>query len=399
MFYRLEKVPALSWSNSAMNSLYRFLIWPCVIAAAIVTATSPASSAPAIFHFAHVPATSDGGSSQTFDAGVVSQASSPRISHRFIIENESEHPVTLARIITSGTGVSAAIDNDAQIAGFAIAAGDLVGVTLTVTVPMKEQDLAGKAEVYITGQPAPAASLTITATSSRGYALLTKNVNFGAVKVGASVARPVHLLVTSQLLASRNYPVVVSADPDIRIDPPGPPIDPEGVKGVKVPAWMGKGTRMLTFTAVFSPLALAEDKQRQLWLTPSNRSIAENAEPHLSILGHGSAIGEISIERVKIDFGQKVRGTDWSEWALISASSSSVFKELRFNPGSVYLQLNLVDPATHLSLAEAQKIGPNSKFLQVILSAVAPIGKIEATINVRAPSGQTYSLPVRPRTV
>ncbi|HEY3331836.1 MAG TPA: hypothetical protein VGK19_17525 [Capsulimonadaceae bacterium] len=359
-----------------------------------VPAAPVAPASPAPIRLSLVPAPADGGFVAVFDAGIVSPAGDPEITHRFIVQNESSHALTFARLAPIGVGVSAALDNNVEAPGFELGAGDLVGITVTMKVPTKQLPFSGSIEVLLKGQKEPAAVLRIDGTSSKGYALATRNIHFGSVKVGATMTRPIYLLVSPTLLASGKYPVVVSADPEVRVFAPDEDVDPATIKGLNVPATLGAGARLLVWRATFYPKAVSAERVHQLWLAPADRSVDENADPHISIEARAVATGEITIERGSVDFGDRVRGTDWSEWALLRGSNPSVFADLLFDPGSNYLQLDLVDPAKHVSIAEAQKMGPNVRYLQIILSAVAPLGKLQTTITVTTGSGQTFTLPV-----
>ncbi len=352
----------------------------------------PALAGP--FKFTSVPAPSSIGAPIVFDAGTVSATASPTVDHRFILENAGSLPATLASIAPKGAGTTARLDNNAAPSSITLAPGDLIGVTVSVPVPTRAEAFSGSADVFIAGQKEPAATLRIDGMSSKGFALLTKRLRFGAVKVGATVTRPVYLVVSPYVLASGNVPVVVSTDPEVRMTAPREDVDPASVKGITVPAVFNADARLLVWQATFAPQSVAPEKSRALWLAPADRSIDDNADPHIAIEGIGSADPEISFSPDTLGYGDRVRGSDWSEWVQINASNPTVFSTLRFDSGSLFLQLDLVDPAKHVTMEQAQKLGPNVRYLQVILSAVAPLGKLTTKVTVTTGSGQIVTLPV-----
>jgi hypothetical protein len=166
------------------------------------------------------------------------------------------------------------------------------------------------------------------------------------------------------------------------------------VKGVTVPEALGPGARLMVWQATYQPKSVGAESTHTVWLAPSDRSLADTADPHIGIDAIGSADPEISFGMDSLNFGDRVRGTDWNEWVPIIASNPGVFSGLRFDSGSLFLQLDLVDPAKHVSIEQAQKLGPNVRYLQVILSAVAPLGKLTTKVTVTTESGQQLTLPV-----
>ena len=151
------------------------------------------------------------------DFGVVDPLSTPRLSQVFMLQNDGKTPLVIERLQSSCGCTRAFLGKEGNTTSKTLASGETVEVRVAVDVTHFQGAILKHVWVYVQGNPAPAATLDISAQIPPVITAVPSALDFGRVSAGTSRSLPLTVTVDARLLRAGMLPALISSNPDVQV--------------------------------------------------------------------------------------------------------------------------------------------------------------------------------------